>query len=131
MVDVRGIQRQYPSRKIYMGYGDGNTYAYTFSRVELVFSGEPYFLDSAALMDFDFSGIAIPDATIEKLVSEEDALWLIPINAEPFTIKNWYWRHDEDGYLFDEPFRAAFNSGFEKLATSTYFDIWQPVSPTK
>ena len=49
-----------PQHHIYMGYGDGTRYISTFLRTELAYAGQPYLIDLPALLDFDFSGVAIP-----------------------------------------------------------------------
>lgn len=127
--ELRTIMVDYPGWNIQMGYGDGSHYVRTLIRPELVYQGQPYLLDAAAMMDFQFSGHAIPQATIDKLLQDE-AIWLIPKGEEPFTLVNWYYRY-EGGLLFDENFRSAFSSGFTKLETKNFFDLYAPVGDTK
>jgi hypothetical protein len=117
------VEASYPGRNIYMGYGDGSRYTYTFLRNHLVYAGHPYLIDSSALMDFQFSGIEIPQATIDSMISDSSSVWLIPEGQEPFTIPNWYYR-DHGGLLFNNEFRNAFNSTFRKHSSTTHYDIY-------
>jgi hypothetical protein len=121
--DIAEIVAENPGRNIYMGYGDGTKYTVTFLRTELAFSGQPYLLDAAALMDFQASGIQIPQATIDHMLADESAIWLIPAGQEPFTIVNWYNRY-EGGLLFEDDFRAAFGASFSSHGSTDYFDIY-------
>jgi hypothetical protein len=123
--DIDTVIAAYPDRNIHMGSGDGTKPTLTFVRNHLVYAGNPYLLDSAALMDFQFSGLEIPPATLASLLNDKTAVWLIPQGQEPFTIVNWYYRHDVDGgFLFSEEFRRAFRQGFRKQASTSYYDIY-------
>ncbi|MEJ2139257.1 MAG: glycosyltransferase family 39 protein [Gammaproteobacteria bacterium] len=123
--ELETIARDYPDKHIYMGYGDDSSYVATFVRAELVYMGNPYLIDPSAMMDFQQSGIQIPQATIDRMLGDEKALWLIPANQEPFTLSNRYFRH-QDGLLFDENFRSAFVNHFRKSETRDYFDLYLP-----
>ena len=110
---------------IYMGYGDGSTYPVSFVRHELVYAGNPYLVDAAAITDFQFSGVGIPQATIDALITDEQAIWLIPAGQQPFTMVNWYVRNS-GGQLFDTDFQSAFNDHFSRQATTDFFDLYVP-----
>ncbi|MDP6435737.1 MAG: hypothetical protein QGG46_00690 [Gammaproteobacteria bacterium] len=124
--DLQQIVAANPGKNIHMGYGDGTRYPRTFYRTQLVFAGKPYLLDAAALMDFDFSGVKIPKATLAAMNEDPDALWLIPRDQQPFTLKSWLQRFDEDGFLFDAGFRRNFQDRFVLRETSGYYDLWVP-----
>lgn len=121
--EVASIVAKYPDRNVYMGYGDGSRYTRTFVRNYLVYAGHPYFIDAPALMDFQLSGIEIPQATIDRMLADNNAVWLIPAGNEPFTILNWYFRFNE-GFLFSDAFRDAFSRTFRKQDSAVYFDVY-------
>lgn len=121
--NIAQIVEDNPGRNIYMGYGDGSRHTVTFLRTELVYSGQPYLLDSAALMDFQASGIEIPQATISRMLADESSIWLIPTDQKPFQLLNWYYRF-EGGLLFEEAFRSAFSANFQKFESTEYFDLY-------
>jgi hypothetical protein len=125
--DLRSIMDAHPDSNIYMGYGDGSTYPVSFVRHELSFAGNPYLLDAPAITDFQYSGIGIPQATIDALVTDEQAIWLIPAGQKPFTMVNWYFRNS-GRQLFDAEFQDAFTDHFSHQATSKFFDIYVPVA---
>jgi hypothetical protein len=119
---------RYPESNIHMGYGDGSTYTTTFVRNHLVYKGNPYLVDSAAIMDFDFSGIEIPQLTIDRMLEDPSAVWLIPTGQPPFTLVNWYYRH-KGGLTFDENFRTAFTENFARVDSTVHYDIYmQPTA---
>jgi hypothetical protein len=95
-------------------------------RTELAYAGQPYLLDAAALMDFQASGIEIPQATIDRMLDDRSAIWQIPAGHKPFTIVNCYYRY-ANGLLFEEPFRSAFNTNFYRQGSTEYFDLYMQV----
>jgi len=124
--DVAAIISAYPESSLQMGYGSGKSYPLTFARSALVYAGNPYLLDSAALMDMQYGGMAIPADTIAALTSDPQTVWLIPKGEAPFSRLNWYYRNDPEGYLFDQPFREAFLQEFALAGQSEYFDLYLP-----
>ena len=76
--ELEQVATRYPERSINMGYGDGSRYTHTFVRNQLAYQGQPYLVDASALMDFQLSGIAIPDATVDALLADTAAVWLNP-----------------------------------------------------
>jgi hypothetical protein len=129
VTDLDELATQYPDRNLYMGYGDGSSHTRTFVRNNLVYMGNPYLLDSAAMMDFQFSGVEIPPATTAYMLNDSRAIWLIPTGQEPFTLLNWYYSNT-GGQLFDDAFRLAFKRGFSLEASTAYFDIYVPTDST-
>jgi hypothetical protein len=123
VADVTAIIESYPERNIYMGYGNGSKYTRTFYRNQLAYNDNPYLIDAPAMMDFQFSGLEIPVATIDKILADGSAVWLIPAGQEPFTIVNWYYRQT-NGLLFDDRFRQAFDANFHKVASTPSFDVY-------
>ena len=121
--DLDAIIAKYPQQNIYMGYGGNQKYLHTSFRTKLVFSGYPYLLDLPAVEDFEFSGIGIPQSTIDRMLSDKTAVWLIPVGEKPFSIVSWYRRKDRTP-LFNENFRDAFSKNFMKHESSHFFDIY-------
>jgi hypothetical protein len=124
--DVQELIVAHPDKNIHMGYGDGSNYVKSFARTQLVFAGEPYLLDAAAITDMRFSALSIPAATLEAMNSDPDALWLINKGQEPFTMPNWTARFGSAEFLFDEALRENFTAHFEKTGSTEYFDLWTP-----
>jgi hypothetical protein len=121
--ELAAIMAEYPGRNIYMGYGDGDRYVSTFLRTDLAFAGNPYLLDFPALLDFEFSGVHMPAATIEKILGDESAVWLIPAGEQPFMMPDAY-RPGTGALLFEDAFRAMFADNFMKTASGRYFDVY-------
>lgn len=122
--DLQQIRLDHPGYAIQMGYGDGSSYPQSFPRVVLVFAGEPYLLDAAAMMDFDLGGVPIPKSTRDSIAAKKPMIWLIPKGQEPFSIRNWYGHNREREHLFDESFRTGFQDRYTQRSQSEYFDLW-------
>ncbi len=119
--DIQDISIAYPNARIAMGVGSGDQrYERTYYRPVLVFRGNPYVLDAAALMDMQVSGIAMPDAALEQLRSGEADIWLIPRGTDPFTLDNFYTRAP----LFGDVFRQCFHESYRLREQSRFFDLW-------
>jgi hypothetical protein len=127
--ELAAILAANPQHHVYMGYGDGDRYISTFLRTELAYAGQPYLIDLPALLDADFSGIAIPAATIDKMLADKSAIWLIPAGEQPFTMVSWY-HLDTGQLLFDDRFRDAFNQNFVLTESRDYFDLYTPRNRT-
>jgi hypothetical protein len=128
VAELESVAAAYPDSNIYMGYGDGSTYPTTFVRNRLVYDGNPLLVDASAIMDFQFSGIGIPQLTIDRMLADGSGVWLIPAGQEPFTLVSWYLRN-RGGLTFDENFRTAFSENFVKVDGATHYDVYmQPAS---
>lgn len=123
VAELETIATAYPDSNIYMGYGDGSTYTTTFVRNHLVYDGNPLLVDASAIMDFQFSGIDIPQLTIDRMLADKSGVWLIPASQEPFTLVSWYLRN-RGGLTFDENFRAAFVENFVRIDGTTHYDVY-------
>ncbi|MCP3999435.1 MAG: hypothetical protein GY727_00785 [Gammaproteobacteria bacterium] len=121
--EINEVAAGYPDRNLYMGYGDGTSHTTTFVRNNLAYAGYPYLIDSSALMDFQLSGIEMPQSTIDSMVKDGSAVWLIPEGQEPFTLLNWYYR-PYNHFLFNDEFRSAFNEIFKKVSSTKHYDIY-------
>ena len=120
--DIDYVISSYPNSNIYMGYGDGSRYVTTFVRNHLAYEGYPYLLDAPAMMDFQLSDIAIPGKTIERILNEPGAVWLIPADQEPFAIPNWYYGRTGDKLFIG--LYEAFAQRYHKTGSTPHYDIW-------
>jgi hypothetical protein len=66
---------------------------------------------------------AMPQATIDRLLADDNVVWLVPAGQEPFTIVSWYYRF-ENGMIFDNHCRDVFKSSFHKVRSTENFDIY-------
>ena len=123
VAELDEVAAAYPDRSLNMGYGDGSRYTSTFVRNHLVYAGNPYLVDASAIMDFQLSGIALPQSTIDALLADTAAVWLVPKDQQPFTLVSWYFR-DTDGMVFDANFRAAFAANFRKDTSTVHYDVY-------
>ncbi len=119
--DLELVMQRYPGQTIEMGYGTNNNYPLTYYRPILVFSGNPYLIDSAALMDMQKAGIDIPPATTEVLGACRTKIWLIPKGDPPFEQPNYY---PPSLPLFSDKFKTTFLNRYELRKQSKYFDLW-------
>lgn len=121
ITDIKGIVKAYPNQTIEMGYGTNELYPVTYYRPALVFSGNPYLVDSAALMDMQKSGIDIPFTTLEVLSSCRTKIWLIPKGSPPFQQPSYY---PPNNQLFSDEFKKVFLKRYELREQTRYFDLW-------
>lgn len=118
--ELHTLQAKYQGQPIMIGYGDKEDKIYNQWIPWLVFSGNPYFLDIAALEDMGFAGMKIPEATINTLKAGDTAVWLLPRGSSPFAMYNAY----ERKLVFDQPFRQAFCEYYQLTVRTQYFDVW-------
>jgi len=118
--EINTILNDYKGFSIEMGLGDKtDSYKYTFLRPILVFSGNPYTLDSSVVMETSFVGIPLAQSTIDILTSCRTSIWLIPRGEEPFGWINYYGVE-----TYDRNFRTEFKRSYFKKEERKYFDIW-------
>jgi 4-amino-4-deoxy-L-arabinose transferase-like glycosyltransferase len=121
ITDLHGIVKSYPNQTIEMGYSTNELYPLTYYRPVLVFSGNPYLVDSAALMDMQKSGLDIPFTTLEVLSSCRTKIWLIPKGSSPFQQPSYY---PPNTQLFSDEFKKTFFERYELREQTHYFDLW-------
>lgn len=121
VADIQQTIQSYPQQTIAMGYGGNQTYLLTNYRPIPVFAGNPYLIDSAALMDMQKAGLEIPASTIEALRACRIEIWLIPRGDIPFTLLSYY---PPNPPLFSNEFQAAFRESYELKDRSQYYDLW-------
>lgn len=121
-------------RSMEMGYGSTVDYQTTFVRPLLVYTGQPYHLDAAALMDMKFYGIDIMKVWNSNFKECKPKLWIIPHNqSTAFMMSNWYIAGPSDvgddqtvsQSLFSDEFRNKFNDRHIKIREGKIFDLYQ------
>lgn len=118
--DIREIMARYPGRSIEMGVGTTiKNYHTTYYKTLLVLANHPYYLDAATVGEMHALGIPMAPATITRIATCADDLWLIPKGEPPFGLYSFY-----GGQAFDESFREAFVSTHDRKDSSEFFDIW-------
>lgn len=119
--DFNYIRNKYYNDSIMMGYGNSDTYTQFNPFIPLfAFVGNPYLVDACALMDMQFSGLAIPETTIKNLKEGKIHIWLIPKGNTPFSLLNWY----NGKPLFDKNFQQTFLTNYKLVEHTHYFDVW-------
>jgi hypothetical protein len=103
-----------------MGYSAN--YRLTFFRPELVFDGQPYALDGASMMDWQWSGRPFPVAALTALRDCAVDVWVIPSGAPPFVLPNSY---PTAGDVFPDSFRKTFAERYALEASGQWFDVWR------
>lgn len=123
--EIDQISRDYKDHTIEIGIGDSNeSYRRTYQRTRLVFSGHPYTLDTAIIIDTTFWGLELSQATLDMIERCQTDIWLIPAGELPYA---WYGYYGNDTY--GQPFRDSFARAFEKTESRTYFDIYRCRAP--
>ena len=123
--EIREVEREFPGQKVELGFGEqmGTHAPKSWLNYQSAFDGEPYTLDGAALRDFQFGGMGVPDSTIEYMRSCGTAVWLIPKGERPFSAPNSYYASGRP--VLDDRFREAFFARYEKARSKRFFDVWQ------
>jgi hypothetical protein len=114
-----------PGRTIAMGYANAGE-RWTYVRPAIVFRTGRYPIDAPAVQEFEMSGLAVPDATIEALRRCDTDIWLIPKGATPFDGPNKY-PSMQFAPLFPETFKRLFVETYVHDAAhdTRYFDVWR------
>ncbi len=119
--DLSAIMTRLPGRSIVMGCGGNETEFVSNHFLPLVLNGHPYFIEPVALMEFEKAGVPIPQATRDVLRAEKFDVWLIPRNNPPFAMLNLY---RPNRPLFDPAFRQDFEAHYQKIGSSSFFDVY-------
>lgn len=103
-----------------MGYSAN--YRPSFFRPELVFAGQPYWLDGASLMDWHWSGRPFPTAALAALRACVVEAWIVPAGAPPFVLPNAY---PILGDVFPDEFRRIFEERYRLETSGQWFDVYR------
>jgi len=118
--ELNDILKKYNDFRIMMGYSDNENYKYTFFRPLLSGRDSNYFLDASALMDMQYSGLKIPESTIDKIKSQIYDIILIPNGGDPFSLKNYYTNKN----LFNDHFVDNFKKNYFEFERWRYYVVW-------
>ena len=120
--ELESILSRYPGKAIVMGYGAEEGYEHTHFRPLLFNRTGDNFLDAAALMDMEASGLRIPQATLQRVAAQYYDMFLTPIGGRPFSMGTWY---AGDRPLFDRVLSAVFEASYTKTEEGRYFSVWE------
>ncbi|MBD1843815.1 glycosyltransferase family 39 protein [Cyanobacteria bacterium FACHB-63] len=121
IADLDRIMARNPNRTIGMGYG-AVSYQLSTYRPQLVFSGNPYLLDSASLMEMQASGMNnTPESTLNAMRTCQTEIWLIPKENPPFQVYSYYPPLQK---LFSDEFRKIFAAHYNRQSSSKFYDLW-------
>lgn len=112
------ITNTYGPEGVAMGYGSNIT-RLSLMR-PLLNTRDSLLVDAAAIMDMNYSGVEIPEATLKLFRDGKVKAWLIPRGEPPFTALNWYNYQP----LFGDKFRNTFLAYYERTGQTDHFDIW-------
>lgn len=120
--DLERIVTENPGRSIAMGYAHRDE-RLTWVRPVLVFRTGQYLIDAPAVQEYQMSGLAFPEATVDAMRRCAVDLWLFPREATPFGGPNAY---PITGYapLFPERFKQVFFDHYEHARDTRYFQVW-------
>ncbi|WP_196591926.1 hypothetical protein [Pectinatus frisingensis] len=120
--EIRAVESNYNGHTIEIGYGEDKTYSFYRQFIPLlVFDGNPYLVDGAALMDMQLAGLPMPQTTISDLTNGKTKIWLIPKGNEPFSLHSYY---DSSHALFEKSFGDTFKEHYSLVEQLIYFDVW-------
>lgn len=121
LAEIEAIQGRFPGKSLAIGYGGNESYQETNLKCVLVLRGQPYLLDSVALMDMQKEGLEISAKTREALRQGLIQVWLIPAGDEPFSVRSFYTTKLP---LFDASFRSTFRDHYSRRYRTKHYDVW-------
>jgi Dolichyl-phosphate-mannose-protein mannosyltransferase len=113
----------HPNRTVAMGFTRGGEHL-GHARPVLVFRTGAYPLDSAAIQEYQMSGLDLPEATIRALENCETEFWLFPKDRVPFSGRNVY-PVMERRPLVPDTFRQTFGERYERVEDTRHFQVWR------
>jgi hypothetical protein len=122
LADVRRFLDAHPSRRIAIGYS--GTSRMSDARTEMVFETGEYWLDAAAVQEYQLSGLSLPRSALRKLEECDNDIWLIPVGAGAFWVPNAY-LPDRPESVFSDEFRQAFFRSYERKGQTEHFTVWE------
>ncbi|HWR38251.1 MAG TPA: hypothetical protein VN611_02010 [Patescibacteria group bacterium] len=121
VAEFQVLKNEYRGQTMMIGYGENDRHKWYNQLIpSLVFEGNPYLLDIAALNDMGAAGMPIPAATLQALREGVTQVWLLPAGHKPFHVSNAY----IDVPMFDETFRQTFAQYYQLTEQTRYFDVW-------
>jgi hypothetical protein len=117
--DVTNLARQTAGRRVSMGYGTPDTHYLSLFRLPLLAAGSPELLNFSSMIGYH--GFELSPASYSIVEQKQVDVWLIPHDATPFMVTNFYPPY---ALVFDDRFRQAFAANYEKRLTSAAFDVY-------
>ncbi len=121
VANLRAIRTTYPQYTIQMGSGNPSQWFLYWYRPELRSQSPVDFLDITVWMDMLHAGRRLMPQTRQVISDERFDLWVIPKGGVPFTQVSFYPPY---GDLFDDAWRASFNSHYRLVETSPFYDLY-------
>lgn len=115
------MEQRFVGKSLAMGYGNNDSYRDTNLKAALVLDGNPYLIDSGAMMEMEVTGLEIPKATHDALRNGMIDVWLIPAGNEPFVLHNHY---PPLAPVFQPSFRKVFLDHYSICHRTEHFDVW-------
>lgn len=114
--EIYSIQKQYPNKKLEIGYGEMHSYSTYQDLIALpVFAGNPLYLELVAMSDMERAGVYVPVSTLKVLETGTVEIWLIPKGNKPF---------DVNKIVFNDTFKKKFFENYRMVDSTEFFDIW-------
>jgi len=134
--EIADILRADATISMEIGYAAPGEYPTTFVRPLLVFAGQQYRMDAAALMDMQYYGVDLQKLWSGNFARCQPKRWLIPSTKnEIFNMTNYYGGTPADFSgqlsmplnhpLFSDAFRNDFRNHYIKIKSGRIFDIYE------
>jgi hypothetical protein len=121
--ELTSLQRENPGT---VGVGYSANYKLSYFRPVPVFSGNPYAIDGASAMDWDWRGRPFPRAVTDAMRRCATRTWLIPAGSPPFQLPSAY---PSGGDVFPGDLRRAFEESYVLAARGEWFEVWRCRQP--
>jgi hypothetical protein len=123
--DIEEFQRSHQGKMAigYTGEVPGGA-SLSLYRPLLVFAGNDYWLDAAAIRENQLSRLPFPAATIGAMRTCRERYWLIPQGGDAFDTRNMY-PTTENKPLFPDEFRRAFSSAYRLDGRTRFYEVWK------
>lgn len=123
--EIREIVARHPGQTVAMGSGEWSQDPRIYARTELLYQGQPYWLDTSVLMDCQKAGQGLPEAIRERMRRGYTPVWLIPRGDKPFVVLNRLLVHGRETPLFDNAFRDDFKRYYRVCEQTKHYTVWQ------
>ena len=119
--EIDAIEKLFPGGRLAVGYGGDGSYTDTNLKATLVLKGNPYLIDSAALMEMNLSRLKIPETTHAAIRKGMIDVWLIPAGDDPFSLHTFY---SSKAPIFEPSFRKGFLDHYSICHRTKHLDVW-------
>jgi hypothetical protein len=122
IAQIDRTEAKYRGENIAVGPGSDFTDPRTLYAYLPILRGQPYVINSSAIRDLQFGGVAIPQSTRDYFETCGTPVWLIPAGQTPFSALNTYYAQPHPA--FDDTFRADFLRHYRRAESGSQFDVW-------